>query len=65
MGALGNDRSEAADDFSSTEILVGCPRGPVAVGYAGEPDKVLYLKIPLLRGFLEWLSLYSGLSFYR
>ena len=35
MGALGNDRSEAADDFSSTEILVGCPRGPVAVGYAG------------------------------
>ena len=30
-----------------------------------EPDKALYLKIPLLRGFLEWLSLCSGLSFYR
>ena len=32
---------------------------------AGEPDKALDLKIPLLRGFLEWLSLRSGLSFYR
>ena len=28
-----------------------------------EPDKALYLKIPLLRGFLEWLSMFSGLSF--
>ncbi len=35
MGALGNDRSEAADDFSSAEIRVWRPHAPAAVGLPG------------------------------
>ena len=44
------------------EMRVGCPRGPVAVGYAGEPDKAVYFGFRCSAVFYQWLSLRSGPS---